>query len=170
MISLTVPTKMLHYNFHTFRWLLFEGCVQGASLCNSSNCIFHGFQRRVKRTEIQYPFRDIRCFKLNVTYEDSTCSYLISRNERTNSSRNFLRLMSFTHCHATRERTCCNRVPIKSPMSDKFAEFQLHTRWKKRIEYSWEYSLRENLPAITLFSLVSKSNLRYTRVYFIFCR
>lgn len=41
-----------------------------------------------RNSVIQYS-GDTRCFKLNVTYEDSTCSYLISHSKRTNLLRNF---------------------------------------------------------------------------------
>lgn len=41
-----------------------------------------------KRNSVIRYSGDTRCFKLNVTYEDSTCSYLISHSERTNLLRN----------------------------------------------------------------------------------
>lgn len=42
-----------------------------------------------KRNSVFSIRENTRSFKLNVTYEDSTCSYLISHSERTNLLRNF---------------------------------------------------------------------------------
>lgn len=91
----------LHFS-SVFLYFLKEGvflfCLLLTSILQSLSPRFlflyfcNDISRNVSETKRNSVFsirENTRCFKLNVTYEDSTCSYLISHSERTNLLRNF---------------------------------------------------------------------------------
>ena len=163
---ITAPTKILYYNFHTFRWLLFEGCVQGVSVI-----LLIAFSRLPTACETNWNSISVPRHSLPQVERHLWRFHLLLSNIAQWKDKFVEELPSLNVIHALSRRSrtnlLCNRVLIKSPMSDKFTEFQLHTRRKKRIEYSLSgIFLESNFLAITLFSLISKSNLRCSGILY----
>lgn len=76
------------YFFCIYYWTFFNRVNPRFLFLYFCNDISRNVTGTKRNSVIQYS-GDTRCFKLNVTYEDSTCSYLISHSKRTNLLRNF---------------------------------------------------------------------------------